>query len=542
MMNRKGSKWIGVFCLVCLVGWAGSAWAVYVDEARTLEFVGKLQTRTSIRLQHSEGFTYPHDIAAGNLVQWRNLAVFEINHDLKNLTYDLDILYPLKALDISAKYHIVGRFMYEAIYDVGPQAFQDVRDNDKENIDKFKAQYDLWECYFDFSRGPLFLRLGKQNLAWGETDTFRLLDAINPLDNTFGGPFEDLDDRRIPLWMLRGSYNLRGIGPISSAMIEAFWVPGNWDVSVAPYAPWGTAYAAPIADTGMRRFQVRPGKKMSNSRWGVRLMGVLGNNLNLSVAHYKTFLDMPTARLGVEPGTQVVTGTSALFQELIWEDVQITGGSFNFCDPHTDIIFRGEVAWFWDEAIFIPEENLKISDEFIPMPPALVDLISELTGTDLRELGITALPINPTGGTVPHENVLRYMIGFDKYLWLRWLNPRTTFMISGQYFGQWMTDYDARQKQLLSLYPKPLDFVGLRETEHTFTFLARTNYMNGVINPQVVVAYDVRGAWLFMPSIMFLHEPFRFNISYNGVYGAFTNFGAFKDRDQISFMFTYLLN
>ena len=238
-MHRKGSKWIGVFCLLCLVGWAGSAWAVYIDDERTLEFVGKAQTRTSIRLQHSEGFTHPHDIAAGNVVQWRNLAVFEINHDLMNLTHDLDILYPLKALDISAKYHIVGRFMYEAIYDVGPQAFQDVRTNDKENIDNFKQQYDLWEFYFDLSRGPLFLRLGKQNLAWGETDTFRLLDAINPLDNTFGGPFEDLDDRRIPLWMLRGSYNLGGIGPISSAMIEAFWVPGNLDVSVAPYAPCG---------------------------------------------------------------------------------------------------------------------------------------------------------------------------------------------------------------------------------------------------------------------------------------------------------------
>jgi len=541
-MHRKGSKWVGVYCLLCLVGWAGSAWAVYIDDARTLEFVGKATTRTSIRLQHSEGFTYPNDIAAGNLVQWRNMAVLEINHDLMNLTQDLGILYPLRALDISAKYHIVGRFMYEAIYRVGPQAFQDVRANDETNIDNFEQQYDLWEFYVDLSRGPLFLRIGRQNLAWGETDTFRLLDAINPLDNTFGGPFEDLDDRRIPLWMLRGSYNFGTIGPISSAMIEAFWVPGNWDVSVAPYAPEGTAYAAPIPDTGMRKFQVRPDKEMSNSRWGVRLMGVLGNNLNFSVAHYKTFLDMPTALLGVEPGTQVVMGTSSLFQELIWEDVQITGGSFNYCDPRTDIIWRGEAAWFWDEAVFIPEESLKISDESIPMPPALVDLISELTGTDLRELGITALPINPTGGTVPHKNILRYMIGFDKYLWIRPLNPRTTFMISGQYFGQWIPDYDDRLKQLLAIYPKPLDFVGVREWENTFTFLARTNYMNGVINPQVVVAYDVRGAWLFMPSIMLLHEPFRFNIQYSGVYGAFVNFGAFRDRDQISFMFTYLLN
>jgi len=541
-MHRKGSKWIGVFCLLCLVGWTGSAWAVYIDEARTLEFVGKAQTRTSIRLQASEGFTHPLEIAAGNVVQWRNLAVFEINHDLMNLIYDLDVLSPLKALDISAKYHIVGRFMYEAIYNVGPQAFQDVRDADKENIDSFKAQYDLWEFYFDFSRGPLFLRLGKQNLAWGETDTFRLLDAINPLDNTFGGPFEDLDDRRIPLWMLRGSYNFGSIGPISSTSIEAFWVPGTWDASVAPYAPSGTAYAAPIPDTGMRKTQVRPNKGMSNSRWGVRLMGVLGNNLNFSLAHYKTFLDMPTARLGVEPGTQVVTGTSSLFQELIWADVQITGGSFNYCDPLTDIIFRGEVAWFWNEAVFIPEESLKMSDESIPMPPALVDLISELTGTDLEALGMTSLPINPTGGTVPEKNILRYMIGFDKYLWLRMLNPRTTFMISGQYFGQWTPDHDARQRQLLSLYPDPLHFAKAKETEHTFTFLARTNYMNGVINPQVVVAYDVRGAWLFMPSVMFLKEPFRFNIQYSGVYGTFTNFGAFRDRDQLSFMFTYLLN
>ena len=161
MMHRKGSKWICVFCLLCLVGWAGSVWAVYIDDARTLEVIGKAQTRTSIRLQHSDGFTHPHDIAAGNLVQWRNLAVIEINHDLMNLTHDLDILYPLKALDIYAKYPLVGRFLYEAIYNVGPQAFRDVRAHDKENIDKFKQSYDLWEFYVDLSRGPLFFRLGK---------------------------------------------------------------------------------------------------------------------------------------------------------------------------------------------------------------------------------------------------------------------------------------------------------------------------------------------------------------------------------------------
>ena len=63
----------------------------------------------------------------------------------------------------------------------------------------------LFLAYLDFEKGPLFLRLGRQNLAWGETDVFRLLDNINPLDDSFGGFFIALDERRVPLAMVRSS-------------------------------------------------------------------------------------------------------------------------------------------------------------------------------------------------------------------------------------------------------------------------------------------------------------------------------------------------
>ncbi len=75
----------------------------------------------------------------------------------------------------------------------------------------------------------------RQILAWGETDIFRLLDGVNHLDNSFGGPFEDLDDRRIPLWMLRSSLNLGMVGPVSSLTLEGFIVPGTLDATVAPW-------------------------------------------------------------------------------------------------------------------------------------------------------------------------------------------------------------------------------------------------------------------------------------------------------------------
>jgi hypothetical protein len=78
--------------------------------------------------------------------------------------------------------------------------------------------------------------------------------------------------------------------------------------------------------------------------------------------------------------------------------------------------------------------------------------------------------------------------------------------------------------------------------ESTFTLLTNTSYLNGKLTPQVVVAYNARGAWMFQPQIGYLREPFRFLVQYSGVYGSFTGFGFFRDRDQISFVVSYLLN
>jgi hypothetical protein len=518
--------------------------AVYIDTEQTLKVTGKLQTRASFRLQDSEGFTSPRNVYVGNLVQWRNLALLEVDHDLRDLTDELDILYPLKALKIRSKYHIVGRFMYEAVYNVGPQAFQDVRDADKENIDNFKQSYDLWECYVDLSRGPLFFRFGKQSLSWGETDVFRLLDSINPLDNTFGGPFEDLDDRRIPLWMLRGSYNFGNVGPVKSFGLEAFWVPGMWDARISPWAPKGTPYSAPLAEELARFLYFKyPDKEMDSSRWGFRLQGVLGPNLNLSVGHYRTFLDLPAMRAVVEPGIPLLTSLDQMAFEVSWQPVHITGGSLNYWEPRTNTVVRAEVAFFWDEPVFIPEENISVLyGPTLALPGWALDLAAELFGIDIRDLGLDGLPVNPQSGTIPERNILRYMIGLDKNVWIRPLNKTQTFLVSLQYFGQWVPDYDARMRQAIPLYPNETVFPAVKEVEARFTMLANTMYWNGRVMPQMVLGYDVRGAWLIQPSVNMIREPFRFMIQYSAIAGNFTGFGVLRDRDQISFLITYLLN
>src|SRR5690606_8243682 len=53
------------------------------------------------------------------------------------------------------------------------------------------------------------MRTGKQQVAWGQADGFRVLDIINPQDlREFNLP--DAEDYRIPLWMLNAQLALTG--------------------------------------------------------------------------------------------------------------------------------------------------------------------------------------------------------------------------------------------------------------------------------------------------------------------------------------------
>lgn len=535
--------------LVLLVTSFRQAWCVSLDQDKTLDVSAKLQTRGTIRTQNSDsevdgsGYTFP-DADAGDFVQHRNLAILEVNHDLGRLSESLGLLYPLRALDIRTKYHLVGRFLYEGVYDYGPGVYQDVQAGDRDNIHSFKQSYDLWEAYADFHRGPLFLRIGKQNLAWGETDIFRLLDGINPLDNTFGGPFEDLDDRRIPLWMVRSSYNLGDLGPVSSLTVEGFLVPGTIDAHVAPWAPRGTPYAVPLPSLLAPSLRIiTPGRDWSESRWGVRVQGMVAETLNLAFAHYQTFLDMPTLRSKVIGSPPALADFNALQLWGEFPEVRITGVSMNYWESMTDVVLRAEVAWFWKEPVFIPEiNNSTLFGPQLELPGPVLDFLAGVLPVDIRKLGLKGLPLNPKSGSIPRKDMLRYMAGFDKQFWIRPLNKVNTFFLSCQYFGQWVPDYDDRMRQGALIYPSLKDYPKVKEFEHVFTAMLNTLYMSGNLQPQMAVAYDVRGACLIQPSINVIYEPFRVMLQYSAIQGAFTNFGVFRDRDQVSLILTYLLD
>ena len=73
--------------------------------------------------------------------------------------------------------------------------------------------FDLPAAYIDYDRGPLWIRLGNQSIAWGEAYFFRVMDVANGLDLrrhlTLGPGGEEFQDQRIASPALRVSYTLK---------------------------------------------------------------------------------------------------------------------------------------------------------------------------------------------------------------------------------------------------------------------------------------------------------------------------------------------
>jgi len=74
----------------------------------------------------------------------------------------------------------------------------------------FKAE--MWQAYTDYRNGSWWVRLGKQQIAWGEALGLRVLDTVNPLDLSQNLStdriFEEFDRVRIPQWFARVDYTI----------------------------------------------------------------------------------------------------------------------------------------------------------------------------------------------------------------------------------------------------------------------------------------------------------------------------------------------
>ena len=97
----------------------------------------------------------------------------------------------------------------------------------------YKYQLPLWskddilyEGYLDINKGPWTIRIGKQKVVWGEMELERTTDVVNPLDLRYSSPgVDDLDELKIPLYMLRTTYQSSLPGEM---LFEFIFNPGDY--------------------------------------------------------------------------------------------------------------------------------------------------------------------------------------------------------------------------------------------------------------------------------------------------------------------------
>jgi hypothetical protein len=99
--------------------------------------------------------------------------------------------------------------------------------------------------------------MGRQQIVWGETDNFRMLDRANTLDLSWHfqqeipAPAIGWDEIRRPFWMFKFLYDLGNVWKFSQSFLEWYWNPGDWLPAKQAFLPrpWGLRFLEPAQPT-----------------------------------------------------------------------------------------------------------------------------------------------------------------------------------------------------------------------------------------------------------------------------------------------------
>ena len=473
-------------------------------------------------------------------------------------------------------------------------------DHYKRARDVYAHQNRINELYFDYTSGPLFVRVGRQAISWGESDTIALLDVSNPFDLTLGAPgfFQDVDEARIPLWTVRSTFKLiDNLGPLASVFSDVYLVPGPIDTTV-PINPIAAGVSPFNPDQADPQFNITaqgsfasgfvtsvvdrlPEKTWANSRWGARLTGVLLRDYTVQTWFFRTFNQAPVplltdaAAFGItqhgdatyvdnrgqrcDPATS--TGPCAKKAPVVTilerRLESVVGLAATWFSQPVNGIVKAEAEYFIDEPAVIPSMNL---NPRVQIPKAL---------RAPNEKNIS--------NHVPTADYIRWVIGYDRNFFVPWLNPTNSFILVASYNSSFNVsekggmDYrnattklghpNTRQGKLagnplcadaaasrtnpLCQYVDPHDYEDAYQYEGFLQTTVRTDYMHGKLEPQLTIISDVSGIFAFAPAVSYRITD---NLFVSGTYlaiestGRKTGIGTFRGHDMLQLRVTAQLN
>ena len=222
------------------------------------------------------------------------------------------------------------------------------------------GEFSLREFYVDATLGTSFWRVGKQQVVWGQADGIKVMDVVNP-QSYREFIMDDLDDSRIPLWMVNAELPVTDNGSL-----QLLWIP---DTTYHELAEQGTPYAftstrlVPVAPAGLRteiHEAERPDNALSDSDAGLRYATFLGG-WDLTLNYLYQYQNFPVPYQYLRFDDAGFTGVV----EPEYERNHLMGGTAS--NVFGDVTLRAEAVYNSDTyhmSSNLSEHGIAESDEF----------------------------------------------------------------------------------------------------------------------------------------------------------------------------------
>lgn len=440
-----------------------------------LELAGYLKNETAVKMTHFPG----EFMKEANIVQLE--AEYKLNDRLQ--------------------FFSIFKWFYDGVYDIENKYKENDIWESKTNAKLMHPDKQQWlrECYLDYLSDNIDVRIGKQQVVWGNADGVRILDLINPLDYR-EWTLKDYVDTRIPLWMINAEGKLLMNGHLQFLAIPDYQ-PNYYAPAGAPFTLRTVKVAAEQASprVTVKTIEEMPGWKFDDVKYGLRWRNVIeGYGLEYTLNYLNTY-DFASSAYSVAPPPY-----TTVYLTRRAEKIQVFGGSFNKTITQglmnipglaKGLTLRGELAYIKGSAMNF--------------------------GTD-----------KTIAGTVDTDQ-LNYMLGFDKTFFTNW-------QFSLQFIQMWADNkekYDTKKYTLLNGATRgPLD-----EVETTLTLMVATDFMHQRLKPQILMLYGDDNDWRISPKVSYeINDQWLATAGFNIFEGKEQNLnGQFDKNDQIFFELKY---
>lgn len=401
------------------------------------------------------------------------------------------------------------------------------KSKDKLNVDDKYWQL-LKEAHLTWRPGDFMFRVGKQIVSWGETDGFRLMDQINPLDQRRGLADVEFETTIIPIWLVRADYYPKvQLGWLQDLGFEFIFNPspdfipnqpiytGNDVAGVwAPFVRMSGPFPFGEARLGSMNIKTINDPNHFDSdffEYGFRIKGIVKDSI-ITLNYFYGRENSPVSRSAPIPPDITMASD--------WR-----------------LVLHPYYEWFFPRLHFL---GTTFSRDITPLKASFLGGVAPV----VRLEGLYAF--NSTFGTTlntfeKHDEV-RWAIGIDWKVKIPLLNPRAYFMISPQFYHRKVMDYPNRYELIAPGWPPDPSATGETNSYMT-TLLISTSYLHNKLNPSFFWMHDINNrADFFRLQLMYKYsEKWQFTLGAILLHGKEEqkSFEPLKHKDNVYFKVSY---